>query len=187
MSSNFLIFNPGSSNQETDAAYSGDAQRSGGFQPNQEVPSPLLNKMAFQSSTGVYALMDALASLGYTVADSDPAAIVTAILSAFGGNLALQSLAFTATPAWDATANSTFEMTLTGNVTSQTISGVTPGQLVTFIWTQDATGSRTVVYPSIIKGSSSVNGAPNSTTTQTFRADSAGNLWAVSGAIVSNA
>ncbi len=187
MSTNFLQWNPGATNQETDTQYSGDAQRSGGFQTNQLVPSPLLNKALFQASTMVTALANALVNAGYSPEDTTLATLTTLIETALSLNSGLQNLAFTATPAWNAASNSTFTMTLTGNVTSMTLTGVSPGQLITFIWTQDATGGRTVAYPATVKGSAVIYAAASSTTTQTFRADASGNLWATSGAIVSNA
>ncbi len=187
MSTNFLQWNPTESNQETDAQYSGDAQRSGGFQFGQIVPSLLLNKVFYQSSTMTMALAAALVNAGYSPNDTTLAQLTAIIEQALSLNSGLQNLAFTATPTWNAASHSTFTMTLTGNVTSMTLTGVTPGQLITFIWTQDATGGRTVTYPATVYGSAELFGAANSTTTQTFRADASGNLWAVSGAVVSNA
>lgn len=184
---NFLQWNPGESNQQTDTQYSADAQRTGGFQTNQEVPSPLLNKILYQTSTMVTAIADAMANAGLSPSDANLAALTALFEQILALNFGYQNLAFTATPTWDATANSTFAMTLTGNVTVQTLSGLIAGQLVTFIWTQDAVGSRTVAYPATVYGASPIYAAPNSTTAQTFRADNSGNLWATTGAIVSNA
>ncbi len=187
MSTNFIQWNPGSSNQESDATYSADAQRSGGFQTNQEVPSPLLNKVLYQVSTMVTALANALVNAGYSPEDTNLATLTTLLETALILNAGYEALSFTATPTWNAASNSTFAMTLTGNVTGQTITGPTAGQLITFIWTQDGTGGRTVAYPSTVKGAAAIYAAANSTTTQTFRADASGNLWAISGAVVSNA
>lgn len=186
-STNFLQWNSGESNQETDAEYLADAQRTEGFQTNQKVPSPLLNKILYQSSTFVTAFANALVNAGYSPSDANLATLTDLIQAVLGLNSGYESLAFTATPTWNATANSTFAMTLTGNVTGQTISGLVAGQLVTFIWTQDATGGWTVVYPATVYGASPVYAGAGSTTTQSFRADAAGNLWAISGAVVSNA
>lgn len=68
---NFLQFNPSAANQESDAAYAADTTRSGGLITNQAVPSPLLNKTIFQSSTFVAALAAALAAKGYNITDSN--------------------------------------------------------------------------------------------------------------------
>lgn len=184
MSGNFLQFNPGSSNQETDAQYSGDGQRTGGFQPDQLVPSPLLNKVLFQASTMITALADALVTAGYSPQDSNLTALTAMIVAAFGVNAGLQELAFTATPAWDASANSTFEMTLSGNVTSQTFAGLTAGQTITFIWKQGGAGGFTVAYPSTFYGFAPVYA--NGTSVQSGKVDAEGNVWAQTGLIVGN-
>jgi hypothetical protein len=178
MSSNFLIWNPSGSNQETDTEYSGDAQRTGGFQTNQLVPSPLLNKVLFQASTMVTALADALVVAGYSPQDSSLSALTAMIVAAFGVNAGLQELAYTATPAWNGTAYSTFEMTLTGNVTSQTFTGLTAGQTITFIWKQSGSGGYTVAYPSNFYGFSKIYA--NGTSVQSGKVDAEGNVWASS-------
>lgn len=58
------------------------------------------------------------------------------------------TLSFTATPAFLATNNICYQMTLTGNITSSTITG-TPanGNLLAFSFVQDATGGRTIAFP----------------------------------------
>ena len=178
MSSNFLIFNPGESNQETDTQYSGDAQRTGGLQTGQLVPSPLLNKALFQPTTMSYAIAQALVTAGYSPQDSDPAGLIAMIVAAFGVNAGLQELAYTATPAWNGAAYSTFEMTLSGNVTSQTFTGLTGGQTITFIWKQSGSGGYTVAYPSNFYGFSKIYAA--GTSVQSGKVDAEGNVWASS-------
>ena len=62
----------------------------------------------------------------------------------------------------------TFEMTLTGAVTSSSLSNLVVGQLVTFIIHQDATGSHPFTFPAAAVNSGIVNPAANSTSVQTF-------------------
>ena len=56
-------------------------------------------------------------------------------------------VSFSATPAFDTSAADTFIMTLTGNVTSSTITNPAVGKIIRFILTQDATGGRTFAFP----------------------------------------
>lgn len=67
---------------------------------------------------------------------------------------AVNTVSFSATPVFDLSLGSTIKITLTGNVTSSTTSNLqsSAGQEVTFIVTQDATGGRTVVWPTNTAG-----------------------------------
>jgi len=80
----------------------------------------------------------------------------------------LVAVAFSATPTFDASAGNSFAMTLTGNVTSSTISNATSGQTITFIITQDGTGGRTFAYPANVKGESNIGTDANSVSVQSF-------------------
>ena len=59
----------------------------------------------------------------------------------------VNAVAFSPTPQFDLSLSNTQEITLTGNVTSSTVINAQPGQFVTFIIHQDATGGRTFVPP----------------------------------------
>jgi hypothetical protein len=74
----------------------------------------------------------------------------------------------------------TFEMTLTGNVNSSAILNVTPGQIITFIITQDGVGGRTFVWPANALGGTIVNPDVNGVTTQSYVVRSNGTLLATS-------
>jgi hypothetical protein len=73
------------------------------------------------------------------------------------------TIAFSATPVFDASQGNTFEIALTGNVTSSTLINTTPGQRLKFLIKQDAVGGRTFVppagvnFPDISTGASKVN------------------------------
>jgi hypothetical protein len=58
---------------------------------------------------------------------------------------------FSATPTIDASLGEAYQLTLTANVTSSTISNATTGQLLRVILVQDGTGSRTFAWPSNVK------------------------------------
>lgn len=78
---------------------------------------------------------------------------------------------FSATPVFECAKASTFEITLTGNVTSSTLLDITEGQRVTFIIKQDATGGRTFAWPTNMIGAPAVNPGGNAVTAQTFYYD----------------
>jgi hypothetical protein len=59
----------------------------------------------------------------------------------------LNVVTFSATPTFDASLGNTQKITLTANVTSSTLSNASTGQTINFIICQDATGSRTFVWP----------------------------------------
>ena len=69
-SSNFLQWNNGKVNQESDATYLADAQRTGGAPTNSTFASPLGNKLFYQLSTWVTAMAAMLAAKGYAVSDA---------------------------------------------------------------------------------------------------------------------
>jgi hypothetical protein len=62
----------------------------------------------------------------------------------------------------------TFEITLTGNVISSSITNLQIGQIVNFIIHQDATGSRTFVFPPAVVNGGSIKPNPNATSVQAF-------------------
>ncbi len=84
------------------------------------------------------------------------------------------TVSFSATPTFSVTKNTgqTFLITLTGNVTSSTMdtSGITGSgrPIVTFRIVQDATGSRTFVWPTNVQNAGTVDGTASAASTQTF-------------------
>lgn len=88
------------------------------------------------------------------------------------------ALAFSATPTFAATNNVSYSMTLTGNVTSSSISG-TPanGNILSLTLVEDATGGRTMVFPGnfILPLGFAFNTAATATNALTFKFD--GTNW----------
>jgi hypothetical protein len=83
-----------------------------------------------------------------------------------------KSVTFSATPAFTfGSGATTFEITLTANVTSSTVASAAPGQNSTFIICQDETGSRTFVWPSTFKGAMTIGTTANKCNIQTFAYD----------------
>ena len=85
------------------------------------------------------------------------------------------ALGFSATPTFDSSANTYFSMTLTGNVTSSTISNAFDGRVIYFNICQDATGGRTFTWPASVLTPPTVGTAVSSCTSASFIYD--GTNW----------
>ncbi|HEV2305494.1 MAG TPA: hypothetical protein VGR93_08245, partial [Candidatus Acidoferrales bacterium] len=84
-----------------------------------------------------------------------------------------------ASAAFDAGLGNTFEITLTGNVTSSTLTNVQPGQWLAFIICQGGSGGPwTFAWPSNVFGGGTIGSVGGNCSTQTFYA-SGSNAWAV--------
>lgn len=88
---------------------------------------------------------------------------------------------FTPTPAFVGAPNTNmvFQITLGGNVTASTLSGLTAGAKVTFIIIQDAVGSRTFAWPANVMDAQTVGIAANERDVQEFVWDGT-NAWPTS-------
>jgi hypothetical protein len=78
------------------------------------------------------------------------------------------SVTFSATPTFDASKANVFRLTLTGNVTSSTLSNAMIGQDLKFEICQDGTGGRTFVAPTNVQGFLAISSTASSCTTQQF-------------------
>lgn len=182
-------FNPAAINQETDAQYTADSNRSGGFGTDAIWPSPLANKALYQLSTYITALFQAFANKGFTTSDAD-LSVLTAVCANFLTTADqvtnILTVAYSPTPAFNAGATNGFSMTLSGNITSSTISGVKPGQLIAFYFTQDGVGGRTVVWPSSFSGAAQPDPTPNAVSLQIFRVGTTTSVFAATPMMSSN-
>jgi len=176
-----LPFNPTQTNQESDAAYLADSNRTGGFGTDAIWPSPLANKTLNQMSNYLYAFFTSFANKGFTTNDDDISLLIAQcanFLTTADIQPDLVSVAYSPTPVFNAGAANGFQMTLSGNVTSSSFSGlIAPGQIYRFVFVQDGTGGRTVVWPSNVIGGQQPNPVANSETAFLFVADLAGNLY----------
>lgn len=100
-------------------------------------------------------------SLYVVLADNSAYAPINAIGGYFSGNLRiggriysdLSTVTYSATPTFAAVSYNNFKLTLTGNVTSSTLSGAANGQLMVKEICQDSTGAHTYVHPaSVVNG-----------------------------------
>ena len=80
----------------------------------------------------------------------------------------LNTVTFSATPIFDASTASTFKLTLTGNVTSSTLTNVVAGEPLAFEICQDATGGRTFAPPANVQGWVTIPTAANACVLETF-------------------
>jgi hypothetical protein len=94
---------------------------------------------------------------------------------ALGG---FSSVAYSATPVFDAGTASTFKMTLSGDVSSATLANASAGQMVSFVLCQDAAGNHNFAWPSNVKGGMAVGLQPNKCSAQAFVYDGT-QAWAL--------
>ena len=86
--------------------------------------------------------------------------------------------AYSATPTFDCAASNSIEpATMTGNITSITLSNATAGQTVQIRLQQDATGGRTCAVPSGAKIDGSINTGANRVTWLIMTYSSRGSRW----------
>jgi hypothetical protein len=82
-----------------------------------------------------------------------------------------QTVTFSATPTFDASKSLAFVITLTGNVTSSTLTGAEPGMILSFEVCQDGTGGRTFTWPAQLLGTTAPSTAANQCTLEVFNYD----------------
>jgi hypothetical protein len=67
---------------------------------------------------------------------------------------------------------------MSANITSPRIANISPGELYTFVFTQNAVGGWVMNWPANTFNTSPINSAPNSTTVQNFIGNTGGLLYA---------
>ena|ERR1019366_4693260 len=87
-----------------------------------------------------------------------------------------QSVTYAAALSINLGVSTTVKVTLTGNVTSCVLTNL-PHGLVTFIITQDGTGSRTWTWPANVKGGMTIGATASLSSVQSFISDGV-NLYA---------
>lgn len=179
-STNFLQHNPTSANQENDATYLADAIRNSGIGVDDVLPSDWLNKVWYQSSTFVAAFAQMMANKGYNMSDANITTLTNVLTNVFTSadlKANLLSVSYSPSAFFDASKSNGFQMTLNGNANTCTIGGWTPGQILTFILIQDATGSRTFNIPGVNNWQGINNPAPNSVNIIQLIGRADGSLW----------
>lgn len=116
------------------------------------------------------------------IAQNSGAATIFSVGSGGAIASAVNAVAFSATPSFNLALGNYQTITLTGNVTSSTLASVKAGQTVTFHICQDATGSRTFVWPAVVHGATVIGSTLSTCTDQTFFSPDGTNLYAVAAA-----
>lgn len=103
--------------------------------------------------------------------------------SGSGGSSAYTTVTYSATPTFTVTASTTvqdFQITLTGNVTSSTLTltNATAGQDIWFHVCQDGTGSRTFAWPTNVINPGTIDATAGGCSNQSFRYDGSNALVA---------
>lgn len=185
-SSNFLQWNPGSVNQDTDGAYAADSTRSGGAVDPQIFPSALANKAFYQWSIFVAAFCQMMANKGFVMSDANYANLIAALANVIttADQPVIDVVTFNSAMALNASGIAGFYIAMTSNC-GFTLIGLTEWQEVKFMWKQNGTGNNTVAFPSNVVGFSSPDPTPNATTYQVGKVFPDGKLHAI-GAPVSS-
>lgn len=105
--------------------------------------------------------------------------------NAFNGKVSanVTTVSFSATPTFNAGLGNQFKITLTGNVTSSTVTNLSLGQRLTFYITQDNSGGHTFAWPGNMIGANTIDTTANAVTMQEFVSPDGTNLYAVKGTI----
>jgi hypothetical protein len=187
-STNFVPWNPSQINQESDAAYASDSQRVGGAPNGVAFPSATGNKLFYQVSVGITALMQMMAAKGFTVNDTNLATL-TSVLAAIRTTAdiasGLDSISYSSAITCDAAAFIGFQISLAGN-TTLTVTGVAAGQSLIFIFVQDSAGGHIVTWPGTFFGGLQPDPTPNSVSVIVFDIDTGLNGRAASPVISNN-
>lgn len=87
-----------------------------------------------------------------------------------GGSAAYTTVTYSATPTFTAlsTTADSWTITLTGNVTSSTLSAATTGEILTFNICQDGSGSHTFVFPANVLNVGTIDSTASGCSHQTF-------------------
>jgi hypothetical protein len=182
-SSNFLQWNPTQANQESDAAYLADSSRTGGAGVDGIFPSATANKLFYQPTTFIAAFAAALALKGYNLSDASVSTLQGVLANVIttadiNGNLVV--VAYAPSVLFNCGTNNGFQLTLTGNVTSSSFSGMSVGQEITVGIQQDGAGGRTFVWPTGVNNAGTVDPTANTMSIQRFKKWSDGTVRAIS-------
>lgn len=183
----FLKFaTTGTPNVESQASYAGDASTGAGFSAG-VAASAKCNKVWRQGAFVAHCVSQFIVNVlsVSTPDDGDDttwvANFIKAIKKTFNNVHTPVIVAFSATPTFDCSLGDTFEITLTGNVTSSTISNAVAGQRLLFCIIQDGTGGRTFAWSGSALGSGAIDPGINARSVQEFYVANDGSIRAITG------
>lgn len=181
-SSNFQMWNPNQSNQESDSQYTADSLRTGGATSGALCPSPTFNKFAYQVAVAIWALNSSLAAKGFACSDSNPNALATVysnLITTADQRPDLVQIPYSPNLQFNCAESNGFQVTLTGNVTSLSIVNASFGQVpINIVFTQGGGGGFTVAWPSNVKGAGTIDPGAGNNSVQSFIVLADGNLHA---------
>lgn len=90
---------------------------------------------------------------------------MTAVIASVNRITELTGVPYAANLVLDASVQSQFDITLTGNVNSMVINGVSNGQRLLFMIVQDGVGGHTLAWPANFRNTANINTGPNSVNT----------------------
>ena len=96
---------------------------------------------------------------------------------------AMETVTFSGTPTFDCGKGTTHKITLTGDVSSSTLSNCSAGQEVLMIICQDSSGSRTFTWPGTMKGGMTIGSTASKCSAQSFIFDGT-NAYATSSGVI---
>jgi hypothetical protein len=111
----------------------------------------------------------------------DPSTVVLPPSPVVSGNYV--TLGYASPLAIDGSLGDTYELTLTGNVLSSTMTNVIAGRLYTFIIIEDGVGGRTFAWPGNVITPDAIDTSIGRINIQTFRARNNGNLYPIGGMV----
>lgn len=124
----------------------------------------------------------------FVLSEITPGAVIKSaqVKAALVGQVAVNTVSYSATPTFDASLGGTQQITLTGNVSSSTLSNVIAGQTITFKIKQDGTGGRSFVWPTNVLGGMTIDSsmAAAETATQQFHCFDGTNLEPISVGVI---
>jgi hypothetical protein len=187
-STNFQQWNPSQANQESDLAYTSDTQRIGGAANGSPLPSMTGNKLFYQLSTGITALMQMMAAKGFTCSDGNLASlasVLAAIQTTADLKNPLQTVAYASSVVCNCGLYDGFQISLNGSI-GISFSNAYPGQVIVLILINDESGSHTITWPGSVTGASQPDAAPNAISSMILVADAAGTGFSVCTPMISN-
>lgn len=170
MATNFLQHNPTEANQDNDAQYLVDNTRTQGLGVDEIVPSIWMNKILYQISTFVAAFAQMMSNKGYNCSDADInvlEGVLANVITNADTKPGFITVPYSSTPVFNAALASGFRFTMSGGVTSSTLTNISFGQILTFI-IQD-TLNLPFPWPSNVLGGYALsNNVPSGVNTQQF-------------------
>ena len=148
--SNFQQWNPSQTNQLSDSAYTSDTSRSGGAGTTAVFPSATANKLFYQLTTFIAAFGAMMAQKGFDNSDASLGAlqaVLANLITTADQRIPLVTVGYAASLVLDFSNCDGFEITLTGDVTSSSFAGLSPGRIITCVFIQDAMGNHAFAWP----------------------------------------